>query len=134
MRSALYDLSISAVRADALFVSALQSSDEPSAVQVKQAIAAATRAFGDLGCAARVAQEYGEHPETAVTRMRWARTAVAGAFDGPSSDPGYIPRHAKPSSVFPAPRAPQEMASRPRARSVPSVPSVPQARSLLQAC
>ena len=38
MRSALYDLSISAARADALFASALQRSDEPSAVQVEQAI------------------------------------------------------------------------------------------------
>ena len=82
MRSAAYDLSPSAARADALFVSALQSSDQPTAAQVEQAIVAATRAFGDLGCAARVAQEYGEHPETAVTRMRWARLAVAGTPGG----------------------------------------------------
>ncbi len=82
MWSAPYDLSIDAARADALFASALQCSDEPSAVQVRQAIAAASSELGDLGCVARVAQEYGEHPETAVRRMRWARTAVAGAFDG----------------------------------------------------
>ena len=80
MRSVPNDLNVSAARADALFASALQRSDEPTAVQVKQAIAAATRAFGDLGCAARVAQEYGEHPETAVTRMRWARAMVGSAF------------------------------------------------------
>src|SRR5437763_16518513 len=73
MRSAKYDLSISTVRADALFASALQRSDEPSAAQAGQAIAAAVRAFGTRGCAARVAQAYGEHPETAVARMRWAR-------------------------------------------------------------
>jgi len=78
MRFAPYELS-SAARADALFASALQRSDEPSTQQVEQAIAAAIRAFGDLGCAARVAHEYGEHPETAITRMRWARTAAAGA-------------------------------------------------------
>ena len=82
MWSAPYDLSIDAARADALFASALQSSDEPSAVQVRRAIAAASDEFGDFGCAARVAQEYGEHPETAASRMRWARTAVAGAFGG----------------------------------------------------
>ena len=105
MRSALYDLSISAVRADALFVSALQSSDEPSAVQVRQAIAAATRTLGDLGCAARVAQEFGEHPETAIVRMRWARTTVAGAFDG-----SYVPRHARPAGACPAPRPPRDLA------------------------
>ena len=88
MRSAPCHLSMSAARADALFASTLQRSDEPSAVQVKQAIAAATRAYGDLGCAARVAQEYGEHPETAASRMRWARTAVAG-ISGSPSDPWY---------------------------------------------
>jgi hypothetical protein len=81
MRSAaVLDLSISAVRADALFASALQRSDQPSAGQVRQAVAAAIGALGDIGCAARVAQAYGEHPETAVTRMCWARAAVASAF------------------------------------------------------
>ena len=44
-----------------------------------QAIAAAVAAFGIRGCAARVAQAYGEHPETAVLRMRWARAAVTRA-------------------------------------------------------
>jgi hypothetical protein len=78
MRSATYDHSIRTVRADALFASALQRSDEPSAAQVDQAIAAAVRAFGTRGCAARVAQAYGEHPETAVARMRWARATVTG--------------------------------------------------------
>jgi hypothetical protein len=115
MRSAPYDLSISAARADALFASALQRSDQPSAVQVKQAIAAATRAFGDLGCAARVAQEYGEHPETAVTRMRWARTAVAGAFGGSPSESGYTPSQGRYSGTCPAPRS---LAGRPRTRTM----------------
>jgi hypothetical protein len=82
MRSAVLDLGISAVRADALFASALQRSDEPTAGQVQQAIAAAIGCLGDLGCAARVAQAFGEDPETAVTRMRWARAEVAGAFGG----------------------------------------------------
>ena len=91
MRSATDDLSISTVRADALFASALQRSDEPSAAQVDQAIAAALRAFGTRGCAARVAQAYGEHPETAVARMRWARAAVAGAFEGAGPQPARCP-------------------------------------------
>jgi hypothetical protein len=73
----VHDLSLSAVRADALFASPLQRSDHPSAGQVRQAIAAAAAAYGGLGCAARVAQAFGEHPETAVARMRWARTMVA---------------------------------------------------------
>lgn len=81
MGSATYQLSISAARADALFVSALQRSEEPSATQVRQAIAAAIRKFGARGCAARVAQAFGEYPETAVLRMRWARAVVHGHGD-----------------------------------------------------
>jgi hypothetical protein len=84
MRSATYDPSISTVRADALFASALQRSDEPTAEQVDEAIAVAVNAFGTRGCAARVAQAYGEHPEIAVERMRWARATVLGAFEGAS--------------------------------------------------
>jgi hypothetical protein len=87
MRPAMHHLSISAVRADALFVSALQRGDHPSAREVRQAVAAAVEAFGQRGCAGRVAQEFGDHPETAVTRMRWARQAAGQAFaePGPSS-------------------------------------------------
>lgn len=87
MPSPAYDLSISTVRAGALFASALQRSDEPGAGQVWQAIAAALRALGDLGCAARVAQAYGEHPETAVTRMRWVRRSAAAALGGSEPEP-----------------------------------------------
>jgi hypothetical protein len=116
MWSASYDLSIDAVRADALFASVLQISDEPSAVQVKQAIDAATGTLGDLGCAARVAQEFGEHPETAVARMRWARAEVAWVFGGSPSDPAYAPRHARPSEACPSPRLPLDLTARPHGR------------------
>jgi hypothetical protein len=80
MEPAIYQSSIGAVWADALFVSALQRCDRPSAGQVKQAVAAAVGVFGPLGCAERVAQEFGDHPEVAVTRMRWARTLAAKAM------------------------------------------------------
>jgi hypothetical protein len=76
MRLTIYHTATSAVCADALFVSAMQRSDEPSGDQVRKAVAAAVRAYGDRGCAERVAQEFGDHPETAVARMRWARAAV----------------------------------------------------------
>ncbi len=82
MRSATYDVTISTARADALFASALQRSDEPTAAQVRQGIAAAVAEFGIRGCAARVAQAYGEHPETAVLRMRWARATVTSVSGG----------------------------------------------------
>ena len=77
----------SAVWADALFVSVMQRSDEPGTDQVRKAIAAAVRAYGDRGCAERVAQEFGDHPETAVSRMRWARAAVDEAFGCPEPVP-----------------------------------------------
>ena len=55
MRSVSCDLSMSAAWADALFASTLQRSDEPSAVQVKQAIAAA-RQSGKSAAVAAAAQ------------------------------------------------------------------------------
>jgi len=87
MPPVMHHLSISAVRADALFVSALQRGDHPGAREVRQAVAAAVEAFGQRGCAGRVAQEFGDHPETAVTRMRWARQLAGQAFGdlGPAS-------------------------------------------------
>ena len=93
MRPAMHHLSISAVRADALFVSALQRSEELSTGQVRQAVAAAVRAFGSRGCAERVAQEFGDHPDTAVPRMRWARMVEANAFGdaGPRPDQATLP-------------------------------------------
>jgi hypothetical protein len=69
---------VSVARCDALFVSPLQPSQEPGAQ--RQAVAAAARRFGEEGCAGRVAQEFGEHPEAAAARMRWARQAIARAF------------------------------------------------------
>jgi len=78
----------SAVWADALFASMLQRSDEPSAGQVRKAVAAAMRAYGGRGCTERVAQEFGDHPETAVVRMRWACGVVGEVFaaPGPAQD------------------------------------------------
>ena len=91
MRSPAYDLTISTARADALFASSLQRSDEPTPAQVHQAVAAALAAFGIQGCAARVAQAYGEHPETAVLRMRWARAAVARTSGAVRAEPACLP-------------------------------------------
>jgi hypothetical protein len=65
-------------RAEALFTSALQRSDRPTAHQIRDAIAASLRVHGGPdGCAAALAAEYGEHPETASTRMSWALTLAA---------------------------------------------------------
>ena len=81
-------MGVSAVRADAVFVSGLQRRDEPTVGQVRQAVAAAVRAFGFSGCAGRVAQEFGDHPETAVIRMRWACRVAREAFADPAPEQG----------------------------------------------
>jgi hypothetical protein len=81
-------LGIGAIWADAVFVSGLQRRDEPSAGQVRQAVSVAIRSFGCSGCAGRVAQEFGDHPETAVLRMRWARGVAREAFAGVPPVPG----------------------------------------------
>jgi hypothetical protein len=86
MEPAMYQSTISAIWADALFVSALQRCDQPSTGQARQAAAAAMGVFGPLGCAERLAQEFGDHPETAVTRMRWARELAAAAIGGRAPD------------------------------------------------
>ena len=80
-------LSMGAVWVDAVFASGLQRCDEPSAGQVRQAVTAAIGAFGCSGCAGRVAQEFGDHPETAVIRMRWARAVAGEAFADPAPEP-----------------------------------------------
>lgn len=74
-------LNINDVRSEALFASALQRSDGCTAAQVREAIAAAIQQFGSRGCAARMAQEFGDHPLTAVARMRWARDLVTEVFE-----------------------------------------------------
>jgi len=63
-------------RCTALFVSGLQRSDAPTPDAVNQAVRVAVRQFGVRGCAARMAQEFGDHPETAAGRMRWIRQLV----------------------------------------------------------
>jgi len=106
MQLIIYHPAASGVWADALFASVLQCSDNPNAGQVRKAIAAAVRAYGGLGCVQRVAQEFGDHPEAAVNRMRWAR-AVADELSASSSAPAQqsLPRQATPS-VASVPRWP----------------------------
>jgi hypothetical protein len=68
------------VRTEALFASNLQRSQQPTAELIRDAIRAAVDDFGAHGCAALVAQEFGEHPDCALGRMQWARSAVRDTF------------------------------------------------------
>lgn len=71
---------VEAARCEALFASSLQGSQHPEPEQVREAVVHAIRSFGLRGCCAQVAQEFGDHPETAAARMRWAREAVSQAY------------------------------------------------------
>src|SRR5258706_13636366 len=68
-----------------LFVYELQQSDNPTANTVAEAITRTMQRFGTDGCAGQMAQEFGDHPDTACDRMRWVRqlAARAGLPDGP---------------------------------------------------
>ncbi len=85
-----HDLSVSGLQADALFASEPQRCDEPCADQVRQAVATSIREFGYSGCVARVAQEFGDHPETAVIRMRWAHAMAGAAYAKSAPQPGSL--------------------------------------------
>lgn len=85
MRPVTTQLSVSVARTNALFVSALQRSEDPSPAQVRQAVTTSVRRYGFRGCAGRVAQEFGDHPDLAAARMRWVRGLIAVAFPGPGS-------------------------------------------------
>lgn len=68
------------MRCEALFASSLRRTDQPSPEKVREAIESSLRVLGARGCAAWVAQAYGDFPEAAVTRMHWVQNLVAEAF------------------------------------------------------
>ncbi|MEU7907720.1 hypothetical protein [Actinoplanes sp. NPDC049118] len=68
------------IRTEALFVSDLQRSQQPTAELIREAVSETVDRLGESGCAALVAQEFGEHPDCALGRMQWARNAVRTAF------------------------------------------------------
>jgi hypothetical protein len=73
-------LSLNEVRSEVLSASTLQPSDQPTAMQIRVVITQTVRQFGCRGCAARMAQAFGDTPETAVMRMRWALRVVGDVF------------------------------------------------------
>ena len=64
---------VSHFRCEALFASTLQQSDVLTPQTVADAISSAVRQLGPAGCTSRMAQEFGDHPDEARDRMRWAR-------------------------------------------------------------
>ncbi len=64
---------------EALFASRLQPSDAPNAGMVAAAIEDTLQQFGVRGCAGRMAQEFGDHPDAAARRMRWVHDLATAA-------------------------------------------------------
>jgi|SRR5277367_253698 len=106
MPTAPHGLSISAARADALFASPLQRSDEPSARQVRQAIATAIAAYGvPLENSHRVWVAFGGHetcPRPVRGGLAWrgmvaaARVACASVLPGRRAVPRRSQRQGVP--------------------------------------
>jgi hypothetical protein len=72
---------LTAARSEALFTSHLSAGSPPSRAEVHAAIRHAIRAYGGTrGCAGEVAAAYGEHPDIAAPRMRWARQLVQATY------------------------------------------------------
>ncbi|NUP61685.1 MAG: hypothetical protein HOV96_24830 [Nonomuraea sp.] len=69
--------------AQVLFASPLQPSEALAPYQVREAVDERLCACGGdpSWCAAYVAQEAGDHPESYAARMRWALGAVARAYE-----------------------------------------------------
>jgi hypothetical protein len=70
-------LNVNDARCEALFASGLQRSDAPTPELVAEVISLTVRQFGIAGCTSRMAQEFGDHPEAAASRMRWIRQLLS---------------------------------------------------------
>jgi hypothetical protein len=89
-------LTADGARCQPLFASGLQRSDAPGPGRAAEAIRAAGARFGAGGCALRMAQEFGDHPEAAAERMRWVRSLLGLTPPVPSRRPrsaGHKGRH-----------------------------------------
>jgi hypothetical protein len=68
---------LTAARTNALFASDLSARCHPDRATVTGAISRAIARYGSTdGCADEVATAYGDYPETAAPRMRWARQVI----------------------------------------------------------
>jgi hypothetical protein len=110
-------LNINDVRSEALFASCLQRSEHPTAAQVLEAIAVTVRRYGSRGCAARMAQEFGDAPDIAPARMCWARQVVTAVFAA------ELARHGAPLAVPSQPVLPTKPALPDQPARVPALAS-----------
>jgi hypothetical protein len=71
---------VSDLAAEALFASDLQPSHAPSSEAVRAAVTQTILRLGSEGCAASIAGEFGDHPDTAVRRMGWVRQILGSIY------------------------------------------------------
>jgi hypothetical protein len=93
---------VTGARRVALFASGLQRSDAPTAAMAEEAITAAVQRFGMDGCLSRMAQEFGDHPDTAAARMRWICQLTAQLPAWPQRPAGAGRAGSRPSNVIQA--------------------------------
>jgi hypothetical protein len=70
------------LQVEALFASDVQPSDAPTPEAVQHEITRTILRFGTDGCSAKVAAEFGDHPDLAVLRMGWVRETLSRAGAG----------------------------------------------------
>ena len=80
------------VRAEALFASLLQPADQPTAGQVRDVVTTTLRALGIRGCAAHMANEFGDHPDSAANRMKWAKATILATYPTRPATPTLVLR------------------------------------------
>lgn len=75
---------MTAARAEALFASTARTGQRLGRDEMATVIRDAVRRYGGVrGCAAQMAFAYGDHPEAAAARMRWARRCVLEIYGPP---------------------------------------------------
>ena len=103
-------LNVNGARCAALFASGVQRSDAPSPAAVAEVISRTVRRLGIAGCASQMAQEFGDHPEAAASRMRWIRQLISQAPTAAAVQPV---RTAQPVGTGQGPARPSGWPSRP---------------------
>ena len=81
-----------AARAEALFTSELPTGSEPASADIERAIRCAVHMYGGVrGCASQMAYGFGDNPEAAAKRMRWARSVIIAHYPRrrPALAPGF---------------------------------------------
>jgi hypothetical protein len=88
---------IATARAEALFASTLPTGSTPGLREATTMITTAVRrCSGVRGCAVEMAGAFGDSPEAAVRRMRWAREVALTLFAS-HNDTTTHPGHVKPA-------------------------------------